>query len=335
MAPAFHPPRAADATRTGMRVAACALALAVPLAAAATLPPAQSVAAQPALRASAHAVVAQAAAPKPARSAPPSTAQGSDAQQLATLANPFPSSARAYLVQVGDADRWGMGVATPLPVASLAKMMTALLVDEALQRGDADVVVSRAAAAARGARLGLREDERMRASALLAAMLIASANDACRALAEWQDGSERAFVARMNARAAQWGLAGTHFVNACGFDAPAQHSTVRDLLALARRVLAQPALAALVARESMSVATANDRRFTLHATNALLGRVPGVIGVKTGFTNAAGRCLVVVAERDGRRVYAALLGAGDRWWDAAAMLERAFDAPRADSEPAR
>lgn len=252
----------------------------------------------------------------------------------AVLPDPFPSAARAYLVQVGDSDRWGAHVDAPLPMASLAKMMTALLVAEAPRGGDPVVIISPATAAAGGARLGLRAGERMRVGALLAAMLVHSANDACLALAEWQAGSEHAFVARMNARAAALGLAATHFVNACGFDAPAQRSTVRDLLILARHVLAQPALAALVGRESVGVVTAGGRRFALRNTNALLGRVPGVIGVKTGYTHDAGTCVVVAAERDGRRVYVALLGAADRWWDAAAMVERAFDTPTsADARP--
>ena len=244
----------------------------------------------------------------------------------AVLPDPYAGSAHAYLVQTDDVDRFGARIDTPLPAASLGKMMTALLVAEA--RPDAGVVttISPSAVAAGGARLGLRAGERIDVESLLAAMLLRSANDSCVALAEWQAGSERAFVARMNARAVALGLAGTHFVNACGFDATGQHSTARDLLVLARRVLAQPVLAALVRRETMTIATRGGRRFALRNTNALLGRVPGVIGVKTGYTRLAGTCLVVVAERKGRRVYVALLGAGDRWWDAAAMIERAFDA---------
>jgi D-alanyl-D-alanine carboxypeptidase (penicillin-binding protein 5/6) len=244
----------------------------------------------------------------------------------AALPDPYAGSAHAYLVQTDDVDRFGAQIDTPLPAASLGKMMTALLVAEARPDAGAVTTISPTAAAAGGARLGLRAGERIDVESLLAAMLLRSANDSCAALAEWQAGSERAFVARMNARAVALGLAGTHFVNACGFDAPGQHSTARDLLVLARRVLAQPALAALVRRESMTIATQGGRRFALRNTNALLGRVPGVIGVKTGYTSKAGTCLVVVAERKGRRVYVALLGAGDRWWDAAAMIERAFDA---------
>ena len=243
-----------------------------------------------------------------------------------SLPDRFPGVAGAYLVRRDGVDLWGARVDAPLPPASLAKLMTALLVVEA-GRADDVVTVSARAAGTGGARVGLRAGERLSVSALLAALLLRSANDACVALAEWRDGSEKAFVARMNARAAELGLAGTRFAGACGLDAAGQHSSARDLAALAERVLRQPALAALAARERMAIRSEGDRVFALVNTNAMLGRVPGVDGLKTGFTNGAGRCLVVSAERGGVRVLAVLLGAGDRWWDAVAMVEQAFDAP--------
>jgi D-alanyl-D-alanine carboxypeptidase (penicillin-binding protein 5/6) len=159
-------------------------------------------------------------------------------------------------------------------------------------------------------------------------MLLHSANDACVALAEWAAGSEPAFVARMNARAAAMGLTRTHFANACGFDAPGHAASARDLAALVRAFMAEPQLAARARTEAAVLHTRGGRSMRVANTNALLGRVPGVIGAKTGYTSRAGRCLAVVAERDGVRVVAVLLGAGDRWWDAAAMIERAFDAAR-------
>jgi D-alanyl-D-alanine carboxypeptidase (penicillin-binding protein 5/6) len=244
------------------------------------------------------------------------------------LPDRYPGVAAAYLVRRDGADLWGARIDAPLPPASLAKLMTARLVVEA-GRADDVVTVSARAAATGGARLGLRAGERLAVSALLAALLLRSANDACVALAEWRDGSEQAFVARMNARAGELGLARTRYAGACGFDAPGQHSSARDLAALAEHVLGQPALAALAARERMTIRSEGDRSFALANTNALLGRVPGVNGLKTGFTNGAGRCLVVSAERGGVRVLAVLLGAGDRWWDAVAMVERALDPPTA------
>jgi D-alanyl-D-alanine carboxypeptidase (penicillin-binding protein 5/6) len=244
--------------------------------------------------------------------------------RAAVLPDPFPGVAAAYLVRAGDADLWGADVDRPLPPASLAKLMTALIIAEHMA-GDPVVVVSKRAAAAEGSRLGLRAGERVRVSMLLAAMLIRSANDACRALAEWHAGSERAFVARMNDKARVLGLSGTHYTDACGFDSPAQRSTARDLARLGLRVQDDALLARVVATVRFEVRTEGGRRIAIENTNALLGRLPEVIGTKTGYTKGAGRCLVAVAEREGARVVVVLLGAGDRWWDAVAMIEAAFD----------
>jgi D-alanyl-D-alanine carboxypeptidase (penicillin-binding protein 5/6) len=246
------------------------------------------------------------------------------------LVDPFPGVARGYVVEIDGVARWGFAADTPLAPASLAKLMTALVVVEA--KGAAlehdDVTVSPRAAATGGARLGLRAGESMRAGDLVTAMVLRSANDACVALAEWTAGGEPAFVARMNARAMAMGLAHTHFANACGFDAPGQQASAHDLATLVRAFMAKPRLALLARTESAVVRTHGGRSTRVGNTNALLGRVPGVIGAKTGYTSRAGRCLAVVAERDGVHVVAVLLGAGDRWWDAAAMIERAFDAAR-------
>ena len=220
---------------------------------------------------------------------------------------------------------WAARADSRLPPASLVKLMTALLVAES-GKPDAVVTIGASAAAATGARLGLRQGDRVRVSALLAATLIQSANDACRALAQWQAGTETAFVASMNRRAAEWGLSGTSFADACGHDAPGARTTARDLAVLANRVLDVPALATLVATERLDIRTEAGRVFHLATTNALLGRVPGVRGVKTGYTPAAGMSVIVYAERDGARVLVVLLHARDRWWDAAAMIERAFAA---------
>jgi D-alanyl-D-alanine carboxypeptidase (penicillin-binding protein 5/6) len=137
----------------------------------------------------------------------------------------------------------------------------------------------------------------------------------------------------MNARAAALGLAGTSFRNACGHDAPGMHTSARDLAVLAGHVLAWPELAALAATGERRLDTLGGRSFRLRTTNAFIGRVPGVMGLKTGYTPRAGRCLVLTGERDGVRVVVVLLGAKERWWDAAAMLERGFDFARARRPP--
>jgi D-alanyl-D-alanine carboxypeptidase (penicillin-binding protein 5/6) len=160
-------------------------------------------------------------------------------------------------------------------------------------------------------------------------MLVTSANDACAALAEHASGSAPAFVAAMNTRASSLGLTSTHFQNPCGHDAPGQRSSARDLLKIAETALTHTALAGTVALRSADIQTVAGRRLHLTSGNHLLGSSPGVIGVKTGYTPAAGKCLVALAVRDGVRVVIVLLDAADRWWTAAALVEEAFDAARA------
>jgi len=235
----------------------------------------------------------------------------------------FPDVAQAYWVEIDGRPTWAGRADQRLPMASLAKLMTALLVAES-GRLDQDVIVSAAAAAATGTRLGLRAGEGFRAADLFTATLVRSANDACRALADWQGGNLATFVSRMNARAAELGLHDTTFANACGHDAPGQGSSVRDLAKLARVAMAQPLIAAQVKRTDSSFASLAGRTFSIKNTNALLAQYPGTLGVKTGYTPGAGRCLIALVQRDGHEVLVVMLHAPDRWWDTVALIELAF-----------
>jgi D-alanyl-D-alanine carboxypeptidase (penicillin-binding protein 5/6) len=235
--------------------------------------------------------------------------------------------AEAYLVQVQGKTLWAANAHRRLPPASLTKVMSALLV---LERGALDAVatVSPAAAGQGGSRLGLGAGDRLRVEDLLAAMLVRSANDACRALAEHEAGSEASFVARMNRRAAELGLRDTRFANACGWDAKGHYASASDLAVLAETALRVPTFAALVARPEARLETVDGRRqFVVHNTNVLLGRLRGVTGVKSGFTRRAGPCLIALAERERVRVLAVLLNGSNRWWEAAGLIEHAFAAP--------
>lgn len=241
--------------------------------------------------------------------------------------NPYPWIASAYLVKRDGRLLWAGGEQRRLPPASLAKMMTALLT---LERGELDsiVAVSRGVVQETGTRIGLKPGERFRARDLLAATVIRSANDACRALADHLSKSANEFVTMMNRRAAALGLIDTNFIDPCGHDREGQYSTAHDLARLAESVMQFPEYMQLAGSAEASIRTVDGgRSFRFHNTNALVGRSPGVIGLKTGFTEGAGRCLVALAERDGVRVLIVLLGAPNRWWNAEGLLDRAFDAP--------
>jgi serine-type D-Ala-D-Ala carboxypeptidase (penicillin-binding protein 5/6) len=211
------------------------------------------------------------------------------------------------------------------PPASLTKIMTALIV---LERGRLDDVVTVSPGAARetGSRIGLRRGQRFRAGDLLAASLMASANDATRALADHVAGSQPAFVRLMYERAQRLGLHDTRFTNVCGHDDKGLYTTAHDLVILTDHALRNPTFAEVVARRSMSISTVQgNRSFVLRNKNRLIGRYPGALGVKTGTTPNAGQCLVAVAQRGDTRVVLVLMHARQRWSAAPALLDAAFE----------
>jgi D-alanyl-D-alanine carboxypeptidase (penicillin-binding protein 5/6) len=239
--------------------------------------------------------------------------------------DPYPWIAAAYAVKRDGKLLWAGQPEAKLPPASLAKLMTALL---ALERGrhDEPVTVGKGVLQSTGTRIGLKPGEKLRAGDLLAASVVRSANDACRALADHIDPK---FVARMNERAVALGMRNTRFMDPCGHDREGQYASAADLLRLAEEVVKHPEYMRLARLERISFQMLDsDRKYTLRNTNALIGRYEGAIGLKTGYTEGAGNCLVALAERDGVRVLAVLLNAPNRWWNAAGLLDRAFAATR-------
>ena len=238
----------------------------------------------------------------------------------------YPQVADAYLVKRDGVVLWAGRSRDRLPPASLAKMMTALLV---LERGELDRIIELGGGVARetGRRLGLRPGEMWRVRDLFAALVVRSANDACRALADDVGGTAPKFVDLMNRRAAALDLKDTHFSDPCGHDHKQQFSSAQDLARLAEQVIRYPEYMRLAGKPRDSISSVDGKRsFELENTNALIGRYPGAIGVKTGYTELAGTCLVALAERNGVRVLVVMLNARNRWWQAVGLLDRAFDA---------
>ena len=246
------------------------------------------------------------------------------AQAVNRSPDPFPRSARSYLVQVGGTTVWSHQADEKLPPASLTTIRTALLV---LERANlnATATISPNVAAATGHRLRLKAGEKYLVRDLLAAMLIESANDAARALAEHIGGTEARFAGIMNSRAAQLGMKNSHFTNAAGHHHEDHYTTANDLLLLTEAALARPMFRELVSKVSYQIQTVNGKRkFKLENSNKLLPKYEGMVGVKTGYTPEAGRCLIALAERDGVEVLIVLLRARDRWNLATRMLDTAF-----------
>src|SRR5687768_15649540 len=182
--------------------------------------------------------------------------------------DPYPWIAAAYLVKRDGEVLWAGQQHARLPPASLAKLMTALL---ALEGGKLDepVTVGKGVLQATGTRIGLKPGERLRARDLLAATVVRSANDACRALA---DHISKGFVRAMNDRAAALGLADTRFADPCGHDRKGQYSSAADLARLAEEVMRHDEYMRLSGTPKISLKTLEGRVFTLNNTNALLGR---------------------------------------------------------------
>ena len=193
--------------------------------------------------------------------------------------------------------------------ASLTKMMTAYLAFSAIREGKLELAqalqVSERAAAAGGARMFARAGQSVPVKDLLTAMIVQSANDAAIALAEAVGGSESAFVERMNRQAAKLGLTQTHFVNATGAPAREHYASARDMAELAVALMRDyPEHYPLYGQKEFTF-----NRITQANRNRLLWTDPTVDGVKTGFTEAAGYCLVASARRGERRLVAVVMGA--------------------------
>jgi len=240
--------------------------------------------------------------------------------------DPYRSSAAAYAIVVDGDLLWGHNLDAHREPASLTKLLTALVLLDSNWQPDAVLTVSRDAAHTTPVRVGLHTGDRVRAEDALTAMLMHSANDACMVLVEHAAGTLATFAARMNARAAQLGMHDSHFVHPCGYDAVGQYSTVHDLLRLAKAAHADPRIARIVEQRRASITTEAGRRLTFNSTNHLLGHMPGVVGLKTGYTAQAGRCLIALAERSGHRVWVVLLDSRTRWWVAPRMLASGFAA---------
>ena len=218
--------------------------------------------------------------------------------------------ARAYLVMNAATGEvlLAHGAHDRLPMASITKLMTALLTVERTKPGEV-VVVDPDAVGVTGSTIRLRAGERLTVRDLLAAALIQSANDSADALAEYVgDGDGERFVDLMNQRAQALGLRETQFVRPDGLDVAGHYSSAWDVTRLGLAAMREPLIRQLVRTQSATIAGGR----TLNTWNDLLGEFPGVFGVKTGHTSAAGWSQVAAARGNGVSIYATILGSPSR-----------------------
>ena len=212
-----------------------------------------------------------------------------------------------------------------LPMASTTKIMTALVAAELLSPDDY-VKVPKDAAGIEGSSIYLEAGETVSVKTLLYGLMLESGNDAATALAVLSCGSVDAFAEKMNEKAQSLGLTSTHFTNPHGLPDDSHHTTAYELAVIASAALENKTVAEAVSTQSAVMGGENSekrRYFTNH--NKLLRLYDGACGVKTGFTKAAGRCLVSAAERDGTLLIAVTLGCPDDWNAHTAMLDYGFD----------
>jgi serine-type D-Ala-D-Ala carboxypeptidase (penicillin-binding protein 5/6) len=219
-----------------------------------------------------------------------------------------------------------------LPIASLTKMMTALVVVDRVRPG-ARVRITREALAYSGSGVGVLPRGRwIGVSTMLHGLMLPSGNDAAIALAQRAAGSLPEFIRLMNERARLMGLACTRFASVDGLRDRGNHSCAPDLAAIARAVLREPRLARIVRRRSAILPfPIKGGRLYLYNNNPLLrAGYRGTTGVKTGYTETAGRCLVATVRRRGRRLGVVLLDSPDPGRQATQLLDRAFRLARGD-----
>lgn len=202
---------------------------------------------------------------------------------------------------------WGKNYNKRVAMASTTKIMTCIIVLENSNLND-EVTISSKAAGTGGSRLGLKKDDKITIYDLLYGLMLRSGNDAAVALAEHVGGDKEGFAKIMNSKAKELGLKDTHFVTPHGLDDPEHYTTAYELAKITDYALKNEKFAKIVSTKNYTISI-NGYSKELVNTNELLGYLQGVNGVKTGFTNNAGRCLVTSVNRDEFEIITVVLGA--------------------------
>lgn len=213
-------------------------------------------------------------------------------------------------------------------VASTQKIITALCV---LDAGNIDkpVVISASDGECEPTKLGLKPGEVYTRRELVRVLMVKSANDVGRALARDVAGSQEAFAALMNRKCAQLGMRNSHFLNPHGLTEPGQYSTARDMAIAARAAYQSPFLRSLMSTKSFTFRFNDGRALLLENTNKVLKMLPYCNGMKTGTTNASGRCLISTGSLEGRSVIVVVLKSNtpNIWKDSQKLLSWALERP--------
>lgn len=239
------------------------------------------------------------------------------------------TSASAAILMEAESGRvlYEHNIHEPRLIASITKLMTALVALESGKPLDEIVTIRPEWTGIEGSSIYLRPGEKVTLETLLYGMLLRSGNDAAIAVAGCCADSAEAFVARMNEKAMQLGMTNSHFANPNGLNASGHYSSAYDMALLARACLANEALAQIVSTRSVAL---GERSFTNH--NKLLWQYEGCVGLKTGYTEKAGRTLVSAAKRDGMTLICVTLNDPNDWADHKALFDYGFSTYRMEAQ---
>lgn len=237
------------------------------------------------------------------------------------------NSARAAVIMDVNSGRvlYSKNMDEKLAMASTTKIMTTLVAVES-GRLEEQVTVSRKASYTEGSSIYLREGEKHKVHDLLYAIMLRSGNDAAVAVAEHVGGSVEGFADMMNRKAQEIGANNTHFANPHGLDTQGHYTTAYDLALITAYALKNPIFADVVSSKKKTIEGPPNENWdrVMINKNKMLWQFDGGDGVKTGYTNKAGRCLVSSATRDGMQLVCVVLNCGPMWDDSAALLEDSF-----------
>jgi D-alanyl-D-alanine carboxypeptidase len=265
---------------------------------------------------------------RPATQVPPGISLGGPNAFKVRLKSGKPRAALVFDMRTGRV-LYKRGPTRRMPIASLTKIMTALIVVDETKPNE-KVRIPRDALDYSGSGVGvLPKGKKVPINGLLAGLLLPSGNDAAIALADHVSGSQRRFVQTMNRRAKQLGLRCTHFVSPHGLE-PGNRSCAADLAAMARMAMKEPRIARIVRHKQLATKfPIKGGKLYVNSTNPLLHlRYKGTIGLKTGSTDKAGHCFVGVVQRGKRRLGVVLLHSPDTGSQARQLLNAAFKAGR-------
>lgn len=210
----------------------------------------------------------------------------------------------------------------PVPPASTTKMMTALV---AVSEYGWDRPITVQNRFTDGSVAGFKPGEQYSVEQLVYSLLVKSANDAAEILASAHPQGRDGFIASMNQTAVKMGLTSTHFANPSGLDEDYHYSSASDITRLGEVLVNLPLFSRIVAAETVSIIDqASHSGRLIQNSNPLLGKVPGVLGIKTGFTDNAGESLITLVDRGGRRIIVTVLGSRNRAEDSRQLIEWAY-----------